>query len=407
MKADIRSRLLMALAALVMLPAFISPLWSIRLVAPQYPEGLGMHIHIDDVRGHERHDLQNINILNHYIGMQEIIPEEIPELDIMPVILAGLIGTGLVVAVLGYPWLMAVWLFAFLGLGVAGMVDFYMWNIDYGHNLSPDAPIRIPDMTYSPPIIGSAQILNIRASSYPHLGTLYLAIAALLSGWAVVRAFRGRGAGRGAVKAAAGEAAPEAAPGPAPGPVSSDSTGRETPRTTGVLVTTVLLALATACGTGESPPAAGAAGSVGGGGGGAGTEADRMVYGESEDPWCGELVENVRWGGEIRTTSGERLRFRSVECLAAFVLDGVLPADEIAAVRVVDFPDGWKLVPAESVRYLHTPNLASPTGLNLMAIQADKMQVNLQEAYTGPILEWSEVLDLVAHEWGIGQRGPS
>jgi copper chaperone NosL len=401
MKADIRSRLLMALAALVMLPAFISPLWSIRLVAPQYPDGLGMHIYVNDVRGHERHDLQNINILNHYIGMQEIVPEEIPELDYMPWILAGLIGTGLVVALLGYPWIMAAWLLAFLGLGVAGMVDFYMWNIDYGHNLSPDAPIRIPDMTYSPPIIGSAQILNIRASSYPHLGTLYLAIAALLAGWAVVRSFRGRRAGRGAAQAAAGQPAPEAS--------SGDSAEKETRRTTGALVTTLLLALATACGTGESPPAGSVAGAPGSVGGASATSAntERMVYGESEDPWCGELVENVRWGGEIRTTSGERLRFRSVECLAAFVLDGVLPADEIAAVRVVDFPDGWRLVPAESVRYLHTPNLASPTGLNLMAIQADKMQVNLQEAYTGPILEWNEVLELVAREWGIGQDRPS
>jgi hypothetical protein len=93
---------------------------------------------------------------------------------------------------------MAGWLVLFVAAGIAGMVDFYLWNIDYGHNLSPDAPIRIPDMTYSPPIIGTAQLLNIRASSWPGLGTLFITVSVLLSGWAVFRAFRGAGRGPGA-----------------------------------------------------------------------------------------------------------------------------------------------------------------------------------------------------------------
>ncbi len=399
MKADFRSRLLMALAALVMLPVFVSPLWTIRLVAPQYPEGLGMYIYVHDVQGHDRHDLQNINILNHYIGMQEINPEAIPELEIMPIILAGLIVTGLAVAVLGWPGLMAFWLLAFTGLGIAGLVDFYLWNIDYGHNLSPDAPIRIPDMTYSPPIIGSAQLLNIRASSWPHLGSLFLGLSFALASWATLRAWRGKKGGRGPAGAgnpssgSAGAGGQGALAGEGRAEGEGAAAGRA--RHAGVLVP-LLLFVAAGCG-GDDPPGAGSAGAIG-----PASSAERMVYGEDEDPWCGELVEAVRWGGEIETAEGERLRFRSVECLVAFLLDEKLPESRIAAVRVVDFPDGYRLVAAESVRYLQTPNLASPTRLNLMAIEADKMQVNLQEAYAGRILEWPEVLEFVAREWGVG-----
>jgi copper chaperone NosL len=392
MSADIRSRLLLALAALVMLPVFLTPLWSIRLTAPQYRDGLGMYIYVNDVRGHDRHDLQNINILNHYIGMQAIEPEEIPELRIMPVVLGAFIGTGLLVALLGKPWLMAGWLGLFLAAGVAGMVDFYLWNIDYGHNLSPDAPIRIPDMTYSPPIIGTTQLLNIRASSYPHLGAGLLGLAAILAGWSVLRAFRyrRRGAG-GAPTAASGErASPEEAKAPAGG---MGGLG-----TAGVLLL-VIPFLAAGCGGEPGSP---------GQGGGAAAEMDRIVYGESEDPYCGETVETVRWGGELRTVEGERLRFRSVECLAAFLLEGGVPAQEVAAVKVVDFPHGWKLIDAEEATFLHTPNLSSPTRLNLMAIEADKMAVNLQAAYAGELMAWPQVLELVAREWevGAGSRGP-
>jgi len=389
MKADTRSRLLLALAAVVMLPAFIYPLWSIRLVAPQYRDGLGMHIYVHDVRGHDRHDIQNINILNHYIGMQPIEPEEIPELDIMPVVLGALVGTGLVVALVGKPWLMAGWFVVFLGAGAAGMVDFYLWNIDYGHNLSPDAPIRIPDMTYSPPIIGTAQILNIRASSYPHLGTLFLTLSAILAGWGVFRAFRGRE--RGGALGETGAPTPE-------GPEGKDTQAgpMATPRPPSSVTSLLLLIpMALAGCSGEAPP-------PGAGGPSESEEMDRIVYGESQDPYCGETVETIRWGGELRMVDGERVRFRSVECLAAYLLEGRVTQEEVAEVKVVDFPHGWKLIDAEEATFLHTPNLSSPTRLNLMAIEADKMAVNLQAAYAGELMEWDQVLELVAREWEVG-----
>ena len=59
---------------------FVFPLWYIDLEAPQYPEGIGLQIWINQIVGQNPHDLANINGLNHYIGMKEIEPESIPEL---------------------------------------------------------------------------------------------------------------------------------------------------------------------------------------------------------------------------------------------------------------------------------------------------------------------------------------
>lgn len=375
MKAHWKSRILLAVAALVMLPAFVSPLWTIRLVAPQYPEGLGMYIYVHDVQGHDRHDLQNINILNHYIGMQPIEPETIPELEIMPIVLGALIVTGLLVALIGRPWLMATWLGLFIVAGIAGMVDFYLWNIDYGHNLSPDAPIRIPDMTYSPPIIGSTQLLNIRASSYPHLGSFFLGISALLATAAVILGFRNR----------KGEAGSE-----------GEGEGQKKNGSGIPAGATALLAAILVAGCGAEPEASSRS---------ADDSSDRIVYGQDVDPYCGELVDEVRWGGELTTQTGDRFRFQSVECLAAFLLDSGLDRAQVDQVRVVDFPNGWKLIDARNATFLHTPNLASPTGLNLMAIEEPKMQQNLQEAYAGQLIGWEEVLELVAREWSL-EDGP-
>lgn len=177
-------RLLFALAALLLLPAFFLPLWSVSLRAPQYPEGLGMHIHVNEVVGHEEHDLQNINILNHYIGMQPIEPDAIPELEYMPWILGAFVLLGLVGAAGGRRWMLTGWLVLLVVAGAAGLADFFYWKVEYGHNLSPDAPIKVPGMTYTPPFIGTKQLLNITASSWPSWGSLFLGLAVVTGGLA-------------------------------------------------------------------------------------------------------------------------------------------------------------------------------------------------------------------------------
>jgi copper chaperone NosL len=378
-------RILVGAAALLMVLVYFTPLWSIGLVAPQYRDGLGMYISISEVRGHDTHDLQNINILNHYIGMQPIEPDAIPELEWMPKILGALIIAGLLAAIIGNRWLMAAWLVAFVGLGIAGMVDFYMWKVDYGHNLSPDAPIKVPGMTYQPPLIGTKQLLNITASSYPHLGTYILLVASGLGLAGVIQAFRRHG-GR-----ATGEAGG-----------SSAREGRR--RAPSAIASTMAmgLVLLVACGGGDERPGDDLARA-------SGDRSARMVYGQDVDPFCGRVVDRVRWGGEIRTSEGDQIRFRSVECLAGHLLANGSAAGEGTAILVVDFPDGYRLIPASEAVFLHTPNLASPDRLNLLAIHRDneRMIRNLQDAYTGPLLDWSQVLELVESRWhaAVGAGG--
>jgi hypothetical protein len=50
------------------------------------------------------------------------------------------------------------------------MIDFWLWEYDYGHNLNPNAPIIVPGMSYQPPLLGFKQLLNFGAYSYPDVG---------------------------------------------------------------------------------------------------------------------------------------------------------------------------------------------------------------------------------------------
>lgn len=170
-----RTRIILAFAALLVAAATLLPLWNVYLQAPQYPEGLGMRIRANTVTGVKPNDLSNINNLNHYIGMKRIVPESIPELRLMPPILMGLAALGLAAAATARRRLAQLWVAAFLALAVAGLADFWKWEYEYGHDLDlENAIIKVPGMSYQPPLIGSKQLLNFRASSYPGTGGIML-----------------------------------------------------------------------------------------------------------------------------------------------------------------------------------------------------------------------------------------
>lgn len=174
-------RSLMILASLVLLLVFFAPIWRITLVAPQYPDGITMYIWINQISGATTGTLQNINILNHYVGMQLIVPDSIPELRYFQWVLVFMVVLGLIVAIINKKSTYLIWVLLLVLLGAAAIYDFYLWEYDYGHNLSPRAPIKVPGMAYQPPLFGKKTLLNFEAFSYPHWGGLFIGLSMIFA----------------------------------------------------------------------------------------------------------------------------------------------------------------------------------------------------------------------------------
>lgn len=171
------SRWTIAISALLMIAAYFVPLWQILMWAPQYPEGLEMKIWLNNITG----DVKIISALNHYIGMKHIEVSMFPEFKYMVYIVAFILLTGLLTAVINKRVLLWVYAFLIVGAGVAGLVDFYLWGYDYGHNLNPRAAIVVPGMSYQPPLIGTKQLLNFTAFSGPDIGGWIFLVAGILA----------------------------------------------------------------------------------------------------------------------------------------------------------------------------------------------------------------------------------
>lgn len=160
------SIILLSISGIGLVISIFVPIWAIYLEAPQYPEGLGMFLHANKITG----DYEIINGLNHYIGMKTIHQEDFWEFKVLPYALGFFAVLAFLFAFLKKKWGLYFFTALFLLFGIAFMVDFWLWEYDYGHNLDPNAAIVVPGMSYQPPLIGFKQLLNFGAYSYPDIG---------------------------------------------------------------------------------------------------------------------------------------------------------------------------------------------------------------------------------------------
>ena len=173
------ARIVMILGALSLLLVLLFPIWRITLIAPQYPDGITMFIWVNKITGDTESTLQNINILNHYVGMKKIEPDSIPELTYFPYVIWLMAGLGILTAFINRKPYYLGWVVLLAVLGGLGVYDFYLWEYDYGHNLDPMAPIKVPGMAYQPPLFGTKMLLNFEAISLPYIGSIFIGVAAV------------------------------------------------------------------------------------------------------------------------------------------------------------------------------------------------------------------------------------
>lgn len=182
----------MIIGSLLLLGLFKFPLWNIMLGAPQYPDPLGMNIYITGIKGVSEFDIQNIDGLNHYIGMRTIPKaEDMWEFEVFPLVIGGMVILGVVIGFLGFfgkvnHWWFIGWFGLMSILGIMGMYDFNLWLTDYGTNLDPNAIMKMtnPDgtaMTYKPPLFGHQKMLNFDVDSWPHIGAYLMFVGMLLT----------------------------------------------------------------------------------------------------------------------------------------------------------------------------------------------------------------------------------
>lgn len=309
------SKWLLVIAALALMTSIFVPIWRIELDAPQYPEGMMLQIYSNKITG----SLQTINGLNHYIGMKQIRPDDFVEFKVLPYIFAFFGLLTLLVAYLGRKKLLYTLLGLFVLFGVLAMYDFWLWEYDYGHNLSPNAAIIVPGMVYQPPLIGFKQLLNFGAYSVPDIGGWLMVFSGLIMIFVVLlenKIIKCKKAGI-------------------------------------ACVSTIVLLLSASCGQAEPQPI-------------------KLNVDNCDN--CKMTITDIRFASELISSKGRIYKFDDISCLVAYKTTSKLSNSRYF---VSDFSVPNKLINVEIAVFIKGDNIASPMRGNIAAFsQVDSAQNN-------------------------------
>jgi len=176
---NVKSRLLVVLAALLIIPTFFLPIWNLEFWSTQYPEGLDLYIYSYKLdAGDDGNDLTEINILNHYIGMKALEDKDFSEFKWMPLAFLIFIFISLRAAVFGKMSKLVDAFFLFLYFGAYSIWAFWYRLYSYGHNLDPRAAVDLEP--FMPPVFGYKPVGQFKVWSYPDTGTYFLLAFVLL-----------------------------------------------------------------------------------------------------------------------------------------------------------------------------------------------------------------------------------
>lgn len=329
-KLSLFSRLALVISGLTMIAILFLPIWRIELNAPQYPEGLCLKIHANDIKG----DVAIINGLNHYIGMKTLHTADFPEFSILPyciIVFAVLFIAG---AIANRRTMLSMNFILFVLFGIVAMIDFWKWEYNYGHNLNPDAAIVVPGMAYQPPLIGFKQLLNFGAYSIPDIGGwLFVGCGVLLLAAVVVEWRRGINIRKGI------------------------------PAVVLLLSGTILFA---SCSIGPEP----------------------LQPGKDACAYCKMTIADVRFGAELVTSTGKKYKFDDINCMALFVKTMETIVAEDAHKYVTDYCGDHELVEAGKSYLLKNSEIRCPMQGNLVAFSSQDSLKAVMMTHKGEETNW-------------------
>jgi copper chaperone NosL len=332
LKVSSKVMLLIAAASLVFVIKL--PIWRIELDAPQYPEGLALQIHANDIKG----DVDIINGLNHYIGMKTLHKEDFIEFAWLPYIIVFFASLFLLTAIVNRKKFLYFILALFISFGILAMIDFWRWEYDYGHNLNPDAAIRVPGMAYQPPLIGFKQLLNFGAFSIPDIG-----------GWIFI--------GAGLLLVAA-----------------SFLEWRHTKKIKSGLLTLIpffMIVLMSGCASGPEP----------------------LVLGKDNCYLCKMTLTDPKYGGEIITNKGKVYKFDDIDCLLSYMKATEFDKKSVKTVYLVDYAGEHKFVEAGRSVIYKSEELRTPMNGFMAAFQNSELCKKSVGNLKGVELKWSELIN--------------
>jgi copper chaperone NosL len=330
-KIALSSKILLLITGALLLGALMFPIWKIELDAPQYPEGLELKLHANKLGG----DVEIINGLNHYIGMKTLHTENFVEFTVLPYIIGAFgVFSLLMILVAKKKGVLALFVSLIL-FGILAGIDFYRWNYEYGHDLDPNAAIKVPGMAYQPPVLGYKQLLNFGAYSIPDTGGWMLIGAGFLLFLIVCKETK-----------------------------VLSRFKKKSGSTTAIIALSFLVL---SCGSNEPKP---------------------IKLHQDGCDFCKMTISDGKFGAELITKKGRYYKFDDVSCM---ILYSKTNSVEAQSYFVSNYVENNQLLPAEKSFYIKGETVMSPMRGNVAAFSSETTKNEYQSKLEAESLTWEQL----------------
>jgi hypothetical protein len=178
------------IAGALLLISVNQPYWKIRLKAPQYPHGLSVTAFVTHLTG----DVQELDELNHYIGMKKLgAAARFERTAAVPMVIMSALLL-IVASTIHSRWAIVLALPALL-FPLFFLVDLQLWLYYYGHTLDKTAALSSAIKPFTPRALGLGLIGQFKTLATIELGfqlSLCASGATLLGLWLHRRAYKAR-----------------------------------------------------------------------------------------------------------------------------------------------------------------------------------------------------------------------
>ncbi|MEX0995568.1 MAG: nitrous oxide reductase accessory protein NosL [Flavobacteriaceae bacterium] len=112
-----------------------------------------------------------------------------------------------------------------------------------------------------------------------------------------------------------------------------------------------------------------------------------IAYGHDACHFCKMTIVDQTHSAQIVTDKGKQFKYDAIECLINDIQKNQTP-ETLSTILVANYSNAGEMIEAQNAHFIISPEISSPMGANLSAVDSQEKAKNLHREHTGSLFTW-------------------
>lgn len=118
-----------------------------------------------------------------------------------------------------------------------------------------------------------------------------------------------------------------------------------------------------------------------------------IAYGHDSCHFCKMTIVDKTHAAQLVTQKGKQFKYDAIECMVNDVQENYTP-ETLSVLLVANYSNAGEMIDANKAHYIISPEITSPMGANLSAVDTEQKATELREEHTGTLYSWETLQTL-------------